>query len=190
MLNIHISRYVALHRSLGLKFSEQERMLRLYAAYAGSKKVLRYDLGAGGAPVEISGVGTPVAVMGSAAGAGRLPSVYVLDAAGRRLLAIDDADAPSDGRDPARYVMGLAWFKAQQASLDARARLGDAGPRWIVAADTMCVRDGEVIGKPADAPHAERMLRAFRGRARRRHHRQRREDEHARHGASLATRTP
>ena len=35
MLNIHISRYVALHRSLGLKFSEQERMLRLYAAYAG-----------------------------------------------------------------------------------------------------------------------------------------------------------
>ena len=75
-----------------------------------------------------------------------------------------DADAPSDGRDPARYVMGLAWFKAQQASLDARARLGDAGPRWIVAADTMCVRDGEVIGKPADAPHAERMLRAFRGR--------------------------
>ena len=34
MLNIHISRYVALHRSLGLKFSEQERMLRLYAAYA------------------------------------------------------------------------------------------------------------------------------------------------------------
>ena len=35
MLNTHISRYVALHRSLGRKFSEQERMLRLYAAYAG-----------------------------------------------------------------------------------------------------------------------------------------------------------
>ncbi|MBH0014679.1 integrase, partial [Pseudoalteromonas sp. NZS100_1] len=34
MLNIHISKYVALHRSLGRKFSEQERMLRLYAAYA------------------------------------------------------------------------------------------------------------------------------------------------------------
>jgi integrase/recombinase XerD len=35
MLNTHISRYVALHRSLGRKYSEQERMLRLYAAYAG-----------------------------------------------------------------------------------------------------------------------------------------------------------
>lgn len=34
MLNTHISRYVALHRSLGRKYSEQERMLRLYAAYA------------------------------------------------------------------------------------------------------------------------------------------------------------
>jgi integrase/recombinase XerD len=35
MLNTHISRYVELHRSLGRKFAEQERMLRLYADYAG-----------------------------------------------------------------------------------------------------------------------------------------------------------
>jgi hypothetical protein len=35
MLNTHISRYVSLHRSLGRKFSEQERLLRQYAAYAG-----------------------------------------------------------------------------------------------------------------------------------------------------------
>jgi integrase/recombinase XerD len=34
MLNMHISRYVTLHRSLGRKFSEQDRMLRQYAAYA------------------------------------------------------------------------------------------------------------------------------------------------------------
>jgi integrase/recombinase XerD len=34
MLNTHISRYVALHRSLGRKYSEQDRMLRQYAAYA------------------------------------------------------------------------------------------------------------------------------------------------------------
>ena len=34
MLNTHISRYVALHRSLGRKFREQDRMLRLYTAYA------------------------------------------------------------------------------------------------------------------------------------------------------------
>ena len=35
MLNTHISRYVALHRSLGRKYDEQDRLLRLYAAYAG-----------------------------------------------------------------------------------------------------------------------------------------------------------
>jgi integrase len=35
MLNTHISRYVALHRSLGRKYSEQDRMLRQYAGYAG-----------------------------------------------------------------------------------------------------------------------------------------------------------
>ncbi len=35
MLNTHISRYVALHRSLGRKFCEQDRILRLYADYAG-----------------------------------------------------------------------------------------------------------------------------------------------------------
>jgi integrase len=35
MLNTHISNYVALHHGLGRKFSEQDRMLRLYADYAG-----------------------------------------------------------------------------------------------------------------------------------------------------------
>lgn len=34
MLNMHISRYVALHRSLGRKFLEQERLLHLYADFA------------------------------------------------------------------------------------------------------------------------------------------------------------
>lgn len=33
MLNIHISRYVSLHRSSGRKFSEQERLLRQYADF-------------------------------------------------------------------------------------------------------------------------------------------------------------
>jgi integrase/recombinase XerD len=34
MLNDHVSRYVALHRSLGAKFSEQDRVLRLFTDYA------------------------------------------------------------------------------------------------------------------------------------------------------------
>jgi septum formation protein len=92
----------------------------------------------------------------------------ILRAAGVDFLtivpAIDDADAPADGRDPERYVMSLAWFKARQVLAVARERLGNDGPRWIIAADTMCVHGGEVIGKPSDAAHAERMLRAFGGR--------------------------
>jgi septum formation protein len=79
--------------------------------------------------------------------------------------AIDDATAPADGRNPAAYVMSLAWFKARQAMADAQAAFGEAGPRWIVAADTMCVRDGEVIGKPADRAEADAMIRGFAGRA-------------------------
>ena len=35
MLMTHIFRFVALHRSLGRKYDEQDRLLRLYAAYAG-----------------------------------------------------------------------------------------------------------------------------------------------------------
>ena len=52
--------------------------------------------------------------------------------------AIDDADAPADGRDPERFVMSLAWFKARQVLADASVRFGSDGPRWILAADTMC----------------------------------------------------
>ena len=34
MMNAQIERYVALHRSFGRKFEVQERLLRLFAAYA------------------------------------------------------------------------------------------------------------------------------------------------------------
>jgi len=77
--------------------------------------------------------------------------------------AIDDADAPADGHDPERFVMSLAWFKARQVLVDAAARFASGGPRWILAADTMCVAGGAVIGKPHDALEAERMVRNFVG---------------------------
>ena len=34
MLNQHVARYVALHRQLGLRYNQQERILGLFAAYA------------------------------------------------------------------------------------------------------------------------------------------------------------
>ena len=79
--------------------------------------------------------------------------------------SIDDADAPADGSDPGRYVMSLAWFKARQVLADVAARMGTDGPRWVLAADTMCVHEGEVIGKPADRESAERMIRSFESRS-------------------------
>lgn len=79
--------------------------------------------------------------------------------------AIDDASAPADCSDPAAYVMSLAWFKARQAIADAQAAFGTGGPRWIVAADTMCVDGARVIGKPADRADAEAMVRGFVGRS-------------------------
>lgn len=43
------------------------------------------------------------------------------------------------------------------------ARLG--GDAWVLAADTVVVVDGAVLGKPADAADARRMLRCLSGRA-------------------------
>ncbi len=92
----------------------------------------------------------------------------ILAAAGVEALVmvpeIDDAAVPAQSRSPEAYTMSLAWFKARQVRADARARLGTQGPRWIVAADTMCVLDGAVVGKPADAADAQAMIRRFAGR--------------------------
>jgi len=81
--------------------------------------------------------------------------------------ALDDADAPADRMDPARMVMALAWFKARQSLREAERRHGRGGPRWLVAADTMCVDGLRVIGKPADAAEARSMVASFRGRTHR-----------------------
>lgn len=79
--------------------------------------------------------------------------------------AIDDARFAPDARDPRRFVMCLAWFKARQVAADAERRWGTGGPRWVVAADTMCVHGGQVLGKPADDRDALAMLRGFRDRS-------------------------
>lgn len=92
----------------------------------------------------------------------------ILAAAGVRFEvlppAIDDALLPAATDDPARLTMGLAWFKARQvlAALDARG--GSAAPRLVLAADTVCVVDGRIVGKPADADHARAMVRSLEGR--------------------------
>ena len=46
-----------------------------------------------------------------------------------------------------------------------KARSIDGGERAVLGVDTVVVCDGEVIGKPADEPDAERMLKQLAGRA-------------------------
>jgi len=68
---------------------------------------------------------------------------------------VDERLAP--GEPPEAYVRRVAEAKA-------RAALGAARGRVVVAADTAVVVDEEILGKPADDAEAARMLRRLSGR--------------------------
>jgi len=73
-------------------------------------------------------------------------------------IRVADVDESAwSGESPRDYVMRLAGDKAR-----AVARRTD---ELILAADTTVVVDGEILGKPADAADAMRMLRRLSGRA-------------------------
>ena len=64
---------------------------------------------------------------------------------------------PGPGTSPADYAAGLAYRKA--ADVAGRRRSG-----LILAADTVCVVEGVILGKPIDRADAERMIRLQEGR--------------------------
>ncbi len=68
-----------------------------------------------------------------------------------------DEPDPSPGADPASYASGLAWRKAA-----AVARRHQEG--LVLAADTVCAVDGQILNKPLDRDDAERMIRLQEGR--------------------------
>lgn len=84
---------------------------------------------------------------------------------------IDDGDLrPTEGTTARQWVLALAYLKARSAaeslaSAPSRAS-STAAPAphsgTILAADTVCVHDGRILGQPADADHARAMLRAMR----------------------------
>ncbi|HEX6629493.1 MAG TPA: Maf family protein [Gemmatimonadaceae bacterium] len=83
------------------------------------------------------------------------------------LVGIEHEVRPADidervlpGERPDAHAERLARGKA--AALAARAAA--AGDAIIVAADTIVVVDGQILGKPADAADAQRMLRQLAGR--------------------------
>lgn len=61
---------------------------------------------------------------------------------------------------PASYALRNAAEKAREVAV----RLAGAGDILVVAADTIVVVEGEILEKPADAAHAEAMLRRLAGR--------------------------
>jgi septum formation protein len=69
-----------------------------------------------------------------------------------------DVDETMDVEDwPDGYVRRIAQAKAQTVA-------PAAGDRPVLAADTVVVVDGQVLGKPGDADDARRMLRLLSGR--------------------------
>jgi septum formation protein len=76
---------------------------------------------------------------------------FVVDPSG-----IDEPEPPF-GADVAQYVAELAWRKAFEVA-------GRHKSGVILAADTSCAVDGEILNKPADRDDAERMIRLQEGR--------------------------
>ena len=72
-------------------------------------------------------------------------------------LTADVEESRGRGEKPEEMVCRLSRAKAQALAEDHPERL-------IVAADTIVVLDGQVLGKPADADGAASMLRRLRGR--------------------------
>jgi septum formation protein len=71
---------------------------------------------------------------------------------------IDETLLPEETAE--QHVLRLSETKAAAVA----AQRGVAG-RWFIGSDTVVVRDGAILGKPADAADAAAMLRSLSGRA-------------------------
>lgn len=71
---------------------------------------------------------------------------------------VDVDETPRDGEPAEPYVLRLAETKARAASA------GSPSGEVILAADTIVVVDGELLGKPRDRDHARGMLARLSGR--------------------------
>ena len=78
----------------------------------------------------------------------------------RRGADVDETPLPDESAGV--YVLRIARMKAEMAVRQIAYRNLPQKP--VLAADTTVVFDGEIVGKPDDAEHAARMLRALSGR--------------------------
>lgn len=72
---------------------------------------------------------------------------------------IDESPLPGEEAEPLAARLALAKARAVADSLP-----GDERPTLVIGADTVVVLDGKLLGKPADAAEATRMLAALAGR--------------------------
>ena len=77
-----------------------------------------------------------------------------------RPAEIDDGDLSPGDVSAAHWVAALAYLKGRWVA-DALLRAGERRGT-ILAADTVCVHDGRILGQPASADEARRMLAALR----------------------------
>jgi septum formation protein len=73
------------------------------------------------------------------------------------IIPSDTDEGTREGESPEEYVTRLAREKA--------AEVAEKHPhRWVLAADTIVVVDGSILGKPKDPPEAREMLERLSGR--------------------------
>ncbi len=81
------------------------------------------------------------------------------------VVEADESLLPAE--TPDAYVARLAAAKAAAGWQATRARAAGARPAPVLGADTVVVLDGEILGKPRDRDHADRMLGRLSGRTHR-----------------------
>lgn len=74
----------------------------------------------------------------------------------------DLLEMPLPGELPEQYVLRVALDKARYVAREVTTRGLAQAP--VLGADTEVVLDGEILGKPVDAPHGWAMLRRLAGR--------------------------
>jgi len=70
------------------------------------------------------------------------------------VMPSDVPEEPLHGETPEEHVLRLARDKATEIA----GRLGDGDERWVVAADTLVISGGKLLGKPVDEDDARSML--------------------------------
>lgn len=75
---------------------------------------------------------------------------------------VDDADLTPGPVKPEQWAAALAYLKAR-AGAEAARSAGGTHEFTVLGADTVCVKDGAMIGQPGDAAEARRILRLLSG---------------------------